>query len=183
MKKGLLLPIIVMVLIAFPQQTKAQSLVNVGIGAELAAPMGDFSDVAELGYGLSARGELTIGPKMMATAHIGYLMWGGKEFGYYTTDYTDIPIMVGIKLSLAAGLYAHGEIGYHFFSMDTEASELAQFTVADLESSDQKFGASVGGGLETPLAPLTALDISVKYNYVADDLSYFSGRIGVKFGL
>lgn len=165
-------------------QTSANAQVGIGIsaGAEVALPMGDFGDFAGTGFGVTVRGEMPVGPMLKVTGLVGYLMWGGEEFVGVTTDYKDIPIMVGAKLSTPTGLYGTAEAGLHLFSFDAEYTS-SFFGTTSTSTSDTKFGFSVGGGYEVPIAPTLDLDIGARYNYVSDNLSFISARVAILFGI
>jgi hypothetical protein len=166
----------------------AQGL-SLSVGAGVNAPMGDFGDAADVGFGADARLQYQIGPMAQLYASLGYFMWGGVDIttsvGSVSTDYKNIPIMVGGKISTPAGIYGLIELGMNMFSWsgETTTTIFGTTTTVEYDDSEAKFGGGVGGGYCMPLSPSVTLDVSAKYNWVQDDLSNILGRVGVVVGL
>ncbi len=186
MKKILAVLVAVVLFVGF---SNAQTKMYLGVGGEIALPMGDFGDYADMGFGGTATFEMSFMPKLNGYAKVGYLMWGGKEYsaGTYkiTTDYSAIPILVGAKYFFAPGFYGLVETGLHMFTFSAESQYTIGGTTVTSSSdvSESKFGFGVGAGYELPIGTKAMLDLSAKYQMVADDLSYVGARVGVKFGL
>ena len=78
MKKVL---ITIVALFLFVGISQAQNKMWLNIGGNVLLPMGDFADVAGVGFGGTAQFEMEFMPQLLGTATIGYFMWGGKDFG------------------------------------------------------------------------------------------------------
>lgn len=157
---------------------------GVSIGGNLALPIGDWSDVADMGFGGTATYEHKFSPNLLGTITAGYLIWGGKEdvegFSY---DYSAIPIMAGVKyfFNPKQGLYAAGQLGLHMFTVDVEFDDpfLSQFSGSESES---EFSFAVGAGYEIPVGPKGAVDLNAMFNIISD-LNYLGFRVAYKFAL
>lgn len=184
MKKSL----IVLFALFIAVSVNAQNI-NLSVGGELSMPMGTFGDAAGIGFGGTVRGEYPINDQIVGIADVGYLMWGGETIdlgglGEITTDYSAIPILVGAKYYFDKGFYAIAQVGLHMFTFEatSKITFLGSTTESSASVSESKFGAGVGAGYELPLGG-GALDINVKYQMVADDLSYLGARVAYKFSL
>ena len=78
MKKMLSFAVILLVAFAM-NNTFAQGKNHVSIGANLALPMGSFSDFAGVGIGGTATFEMGFTPNITGIATAGYISYGGKD--------------------------------------------------------------------------------------------------------
>lgn len=160
----------------------AQSKIVWSAGGNLALPMGSFADAASIGFGATAGAEMQIKDKIVGTATIGYLIWGGKEIdlgfaGKITTDYSSIPILVGGKYFFSNGFYGQGQLGFHLFSAKAESkiSIFGTTTTTSASSSSTDFTIGLGGGYE-----MGKFDFSAAY-YLISNANYLGARIAYKF--
>lgn len=157
---------------------------GIGIGGNLALPIGDWSDFANIGFGGTVSYEHGFSPNLVGTATVGYLIWGGKEdvedFSY---DYSAIPILAGIKyfFTPGKGFYAAAQAGVHLFTVDVEFDDpfLNEFSGS---ASESEFGGAVGLGYEIPMGPKGAVDLNAMFNLISD-LNYLGFRVAYKIGL
>lgn len=180
MKKMLL--VLVILAFAFSMNTTfAQGKNYLGIGANLALPMGSFGDAAGMGFGGSASFEMTFTPNITGIVTAGYLKFGGKDFGFFSYDYSDIPIMAGIKYYFTPGIpfYAIGQIGFNFFNAN--ASYTGPFGISATSSSTE-FGLGLGVGYEVPVGMNGAIDLTGMFNIISD-LNYIGIRAAYRFGI
>lgn len=161
----------------------AQKNITFSAGGNLALPMGSFGDAVGVGFGATVGAEMPVADKIIGTATLGYLMWGGKDInlgiGKITTDFSSIPILVGAKYYFNKGLYGHGQLGLHMFS-STAKSTVTFFgstTTAEASASSTDFTIGVGGGYE-----MGNLDLSVAY-YLISDANYLGARVAYRFKL
>jgi hypothetical protein len=140
----------------------------IDVAYEVSAPMGDLSDGADASWaGFTARYEFNMGKGWDGMITSGYLSFADKD----NQSYSAIPLMIGAKYHFVGGWYGMAETGYHFFS-----------TSGTTKYSDpSEWGFSVGTGYEIPLSDLLSIDISTKYQYNVDDLSYWNTRAGLMF--
>lgn len=152
----------------------------IGAGLELALPMGSFGDIAGTGFGLTGRFEYVYNPNITLMGTLGYIKWGGKDFGIYKWSYSAIPIKGGAKYYLdpaKKGLYGGGEIGLHLFSWKYEGTT-GGIPYSTSESSTE-LGLALVGGYEMPAGESLILDISARYEIISD-LNFIGIRVGVK---
>lgn len=173
---GILVLMIVMTLIAtsaFAQQGKKA----IGAGVELALPMGDFGDAADMGFGATGAFQYGFRPNIDFMGVVGYLHWGGKgDLADLDYSWNAIPIQVGGKYffqTTESRFYVGGLVGFHIFS----------FKVRSESNSETKMGLAPLGGYELKVGENMMLDFQARYQFVADDLSYFGLRVGLNFGL
>jgi hypothetical protein len=185
MKKVL---VTIVALFLFVGISQAQNKMYLNIGGNVALPMGNFGDVAGTGFGGSAQFEMQFTPQLLGTASIGYITWGGKDFGTFSYTYSAIPILVGAKYFFmpSGGFYGHAQLGLYMFSADVESPAIVVggITVGggNVSSSNSEFAFAFGPGYEIPLSPKLMLDVSAAY-IVISDLGHIGIRAGVKFGL
>ncbi len=156
----------------------------ISIGGNIALPMGDFADVANLGFGGTATYERSFTPNIVGQIYAGYLTFGGEDIPGTSDSYSSsmIPIMAGAKYFFqpGKGLYANAQLGVHLFSFDTPEYEFFGVTYGGSETSTE-FSLGLGAGYEMPMGK-NALDISASFNIVSD-ANYIGARIAYKFGM
>lgn len=182
MKK--LLSLVVIILLSFAMtNTFAQGKNYLGIGANVALPMGTFGDIAGTGFGGSASFEMGFTPNITGIVTAGYLKFGGQDFGYFSYDYDAIPIMAGIKYYFAPAtpFYAIGQIGFQIFNANATYSGPFSYGF-DVSGSSTEFGIALGAGYEIPVGTSGAVDVTGTFNIVSD-LNYIGIRAAYRFAL
>jgi len=176
MKKVL---VTIVALFLFVGISQAQNKMYMNIGGNIALPMGNFGDYAGTGFGGSVQFEMQFTPQVLGTASVGYITWGGKDFGDSKWTFSAIPILVGAKYFFmpSGGFYGQAQLGLYMFSWDAEVSDHGK-----LSYTDSEFTFAFGPGYEIPLSPKLMLDVSAAY-IVISDLGHIGIRAGVKFGL
>lgn len=183
MKK--LFSVLFVVLFAFTF-ANAQSKMAVGVGGNLALPMGTFGDVAGMGFGGGASFQYSFSENIVSTATVTYLMFGEKDLsGIGKYSYSIIPIHVGAKYYFGS-FYTSAETGMNLISLtvDIPARTLFGVTIPGSSSStsSSEFGFAVGAGYELPMGK-NALDLSVKYQNYASSTAAINVGVAYKFGL
>lgn len=164
----LLFSLILLVGVSNAQSLQSRSILTFNV--PLNFPLGDFSDAAGTGYGLTADFEFGLGGSWSGTVTSGYLAFA--ESNGFT--YSAIPLVVGAKLYLSGGWYGNLETGFHFYSFD------GPFGISD---SKTEWGFALGTGYAIALSDNIGLDVSTKYQYNGDNLSYWNTNLGLMFGL
>lgn len=180
MKK--LFSIVVLLVFAFSlNNTMAQGKNHLGIGLNLALPMGAFGDAAGMGFGGTISYEMDFTPNITGIASAGYLKFGGKDFGFFSYDYSDIPIMAGIKyyFTPATPFYGIAQIGFQIFNANASYSGPYGF---DVSGSSTEFAFSIGAGYEIPVGLNGAVDLTGTFNLISD-LNYIGIRAAYRFGI
>ncbi len=141
------------------------------LGANLAAPVGDFGDAAGIGFGLSGRYEAGINENLTWNGTLGFLSFSDSEdLGF---NYSMIPITGGLKYYFTEnfnGFYAGADLGIYIVRAKGE------FLGVDVDESDSEFGFAPGAGYH-----INNIDIQASFNLVGD-ADYFGIRVGYTFG-
>lgn len=178
------LMIFALVLFAFSSLVYAQNL-TYGANLELAMPMGDFSDMASMGFGGSAQAEYAINEQVTGIGSIGYLMWGGKD-NYKDMDYSwsCIPIKAGAKYALGeSGLYGVLELGIYMFSYEYDFEYVGFYDETyhiTGDESESEIGFAPGIGYQMPFMEKYKLDFSAQYE-MAGDFDFLGIDVGIRF--
>jgi hypothetical protein len=122
----------------------------VGVDGALVLPMGDWADVAGLGFGALGRFEYALDPQLSATGRVGYLVHLEKNDTYKTSE---LPLLAGLRYGLSEGpdgLYLAGEAGLVNFTFRRPVAPAVFGTsVSEGEKksdSELKFGLTAGAG-------------------------------------
>lgn len=146
---------------------------GIGVAAVGQMPVGDFKDVADLGFGGLAGIEVGTYPGLALTARAGYIqhLQNDDEFSVRL-----IPILGGVKLNVpATPLYAAGELGAAITRVRYEG---ADFPFIDEEESETNMAWTAGVG-----ANLGALDLRLMFGvWDAANMSE-TMTIGVSLGI
>ncbi len=175
--------VIALMLLAFSSVVFAQGI-TYGADLELALPMGDFGDMANMGFGATGQVEYGINDKIVATGSVGYLMWSGKDT-YEDMDYSwsCIPIKAGAKYNFGeSGLYGIFELGMYMFSFEFDYEYDYGYGVTSIsgDDSESEFGFAPGIGYQKSLTEKMDLDLSLQYE-MAGDFDYLGIDIGIRF--
>jgi len=170
MKKLLftLFSVLMLVGISNAQSLKSPNILSVG--TQLNFPMSDFSNVASTGWGITGQYEFHLGGAWTGTLTSGYLGFAENN----GSTYSAVPLVVGTKLYFVSGFYGMVETGFHFYNWDGPLNT---------SSSKTEWGYSLGTGYAIPLSENIGLDLSTKYQYNVDNLSYWNTYVSIMFGL
>ena len=146
---------------------------GISLGGNVYFPVGDWAEVAAIGYGGSATYEHQMGRNLAGVIYAGYSVFDGDEEG---TSWSMIPVLAGAKFYFSPKMdwYIAGLIGANFVTAET--------TVLGVEgtASSTEFAFSANLGYELMLSEKGALDITGGFMYI-NDLSYFGLRLAYKF--
>ena len=174
-------------LIIFAGFSNSQSKMALGVGGNLALPMGSFGDVAKLGFGGGAKFEYELQPNINLTGSAQYLMFGAKD-DIVGVDWSIIPILVGGKYYFSPGVYGMAELGMNFWSTKVKTPEIRVGGVVvvpsqEVSSSGSDFGFAFGAGYELPVGKSGVLDLSAKFQQYASSTSAINIGVAYKFSL
>jgi opacity protein-like surface antigen len=153
-------------------QDPAMSGAKLGIGAEFAFPMGNFGDIADLGYGASLTYIHPLGSALKVTGSAGYTRFDYKEdvLGYSLKS-EHIPLKAGLRYYVAENFFLGGELGA---------------SIPTVKNSKTSFAYAPGLGVEFPVADKGAVELGARYEAWSAN-SNTSGFIGLRlaynFGL
>ncbi|GAA4198204.1 hypothetical protein GCM10022289_06600 [Pedobacter jeongneungensis] len=103
-------------LIAFlfssPTLLKAQNSANIGIGAEIGLPSGNFSNLSGIGSGASVKADFPVTENFALTLNAGFMNFFGRRNQLFNVqDLTYAPLKAGLKYQLGESFYAEGQLG------------------------------------------------------------------------
>lgn len=85
---------------------------QIGVGADVGIPTGDFGDGAKTGFGGYAKGLFGIGEAGQITFTTGYTTYKFK--GGYDGNFNIIPLLAGYRHNFS-GFYAEPQVGYGIY--------------------------------------------------------------------
>jgi opacity protein-like surface antigen len=115
----------------------------------------DGDDQVKMSGGLAFRTNLA--PMLMTELGASY-----RNDEYFNGDLTvhQWPITASLYLTPVPALYAGAGVGWYHTTLDyADALGISNTT-------DEKFGVHVGGGLQVPLAPMASLDLGGRYVFM-----------------
>ena len=158
------------------------------IGGEvgLCVPMGDFGDVANIGFGLNGVFNYYLNSDMFLGAMIGYYT--------YTTDvdgwsFSNIPIVGGFYYHLTTDgtfrTFIGGEIGINFVSTEVETITgynmmTGEYTYGTISSSDSKVSIAPCVGAVIPMSPKMEFVPKLRYT-IMDGADSFVISAGLRW--
>lgn len=162
----------------------------VGLNGTLSVPIGDFNDVAKMGYGLSGSFLYELSDRFEATGTLGFISWGGDkiEIGNTSVEATEsmttIPFLIGGRYYFddkELSPYAGGELGMHIFSSSGTSSISGGINIGETKGeTNVYFGFGFGGGAVYELDSSFKLDGSLQYNIINAENS--QGFFSLEFG-
>jgi opacity protein-like surface antigen len=117
----------------------------------------DGDDETKLSGGLAVRGDLL--PFLMA--EIGASYRNDTYFGG-DLDVRQWPVTASLYVKPFPAVYAGGGVGWYHTTFDYESE------TGIPNRTEEEFGVHVGGGLQIPIAPIAALDLSGRYVFMQD---------------
>jgi hypothetical protein len=180
--KSLLVTLLIAVsLVGF---TSAQPKMSIGAGAVVALPMGTFGDIAGTGFGATGAFEISFMPQLVGIGQIGYISWGGKDFGEFSYGYSAVPLLFGVKyyFTPTVPFYGTASLGFHFLNANAEFKGIGGFGAFSASGSSTEFTFVLGAGYEVPVSPKVSLDFTGTFNIISD-ANYVGIRAGAKYTL
>lgn len=116
MKKTFLSFAVIISAIGANAQAKSPSVnmdqkVRFSLGAELAAPLGNFKKTYSFGFGGSVQGDYWVDPTFAITLHAGYINF--RSTGVTTSI---IPVLGGVKYNFSPQFYGSAQLGIGIFT-------------------------------------------------------------------
>lgn len=94
---------------------RAQSNINLSLGAELSLPVGTFGDVYSFGIGASGQANFGIGGTAALTLYAGYISYSLKStYGSGSQGY--IPLLGGVQFGLSPKVFGSAQLGVTNFT-------------------------------------------------------------------
>jgi|GEM_PF-3271520 len=170
--------VLFLAMIIFPASILAQGepgymKQSLGVTGELSVPVGDFSDIAGIGYGGMAKYQYGVDGKTAVTVSAGYLVWSKKDLGVAgTIQPKAFEVMAGGKFYFAQDLFGSLEGGLYFLSY----SRTGQF--ANVAGTATRFMMPVGVGWQK-----NGFEIGARYYLFNANANSFSFTLGYNWTL
>jgi outer membrane protein W len=162
----------------------ANAQIKVGAGLGIALPMGDFGDMAKMGFGGGVSGKYMLNDNMALGLGVGFYSFSPKNsISGYDVKYSIMPIAASFTYYFATeGFkpYAGADLG--FYSFKTKVT----YSGASASTSVSKLGFAPTVGFEYGLSDALALDVNAKYNYITTEgsaLTYVGVNVGLVYSL
>ena len=148
---------------------------GISIGGNVYFPVGDWANIANIGYGGSVSYEHPLGKNVAGVIYSGYTYFGGDTEGF---SWTMVPLVAGAKFYFTPKLdwYIGGLLGVEFVTAK------ATFLGIESSASSTEFLGNVNLGYEIKTSEKGAVDISAGFLYI-NELSYFGARLAYIFKL
>lgn len=167
--------VLFLIIILFVSGSLIAQQPGISIGGNVYFPVGDWAEIASIGYGGSVTYEHPMGRNIAGVIYSGYTYFGGDEEGL---SWSMIPLVAGAKFYFTPKLdwYMAGLLGVNFVTAKTT------FLGSEVSASSTEFAGNGNFGYELKTSDKGALDISAGFVYISD-LSYFGMRLAYIFKL
>jgi opacity protein-like surface antigen len=168
-------------------QEKAPMLV--GGQLELGLPMGEYSDMVGLGFGVAGNFHYGIQPRLWLIGSLGYERFPYESEVFLNREGSDAAFFVqaGARYEMSEGdeivPYVGAKIGLHFWATKVTATNFGGMTLDD--RSGAAIGLSPMFGVTYPITTSISLDAALKYTILVrdtkdnGDATFFSLQAGV----
>ena len=166
---------------------------SIGVSATFSIPVGDFNDIATMGYGLKGNFFYGISKKFELTGSAGFISWG-RDIPTITEilkaeangSFTSIPIMAGARLYFPQRElmpYATVELGMHVFGISDYTITIDGKETKYKGSTNVDFGFGFGGGVAYEITDGFKIDGNIKYNNINDinSIAHITMELGFLF--
>jgi hypothetical protein len=152
---------------ASAQAIWGQGKMSVGVGAELALPMGSVGDVYGMGIGGLGLFQYGLNQDILLTGQLGYTMFAEKTVGTVKSKFSALTILAGGKYNLSKvvtpGFYGMLQLGIYSASVTATAPTytipgVGTFGGGSFTGSSSEFVFAPGVGMQ-----FGPIDASVKY--------------------
>ena len=148
---------------------------QIGIGAEVGIPTGDFGEAMKAGFGGAVKGLYGIGTAGQITGTIGYTsfkMKGSSEDAKMSIGI--LPILAGYRHNFS-GFYVEPQVGYSIVRAKVDMLGQSE------SDSEGAFAWAAGAGYQ-----ISGLDLGVRYQASTKDggsMGFFGFRVAKNFSL
>lgn len=186
----------VLLLFSFITLQAQRNPMSVGVNAAVSIPMGDFNDVATMGFGLNGTFLYGVSEVFEVGGSVGFISWDGDKVEIENTSVeatessTDIPILAGLRYYFPQRNlkpYATAELGMHIFTSSGTKSIIGGVETATTKGeTNVYFGFVFGGGAIYEVSKGFNIDGSIRYNIIngdPDSFTHLTLQVGVLFGI
>lgn len=156
-----------------------QTALKLSVGPEFALPVGDLSDVYNLGLGASIQGELNVAKSLNLTASAGYLSFGYKK------EFKDLLEAIGLEAKRDGGIPVKAGAKYYFGEIFYGAAEVgAAFSTTKGGKTAFAYAPGIGGAFK--VSDKSSIDLGVRYeswSRSGGTSSFLGLRVAYAFGI
>ena len=140
--KFFLLVVLFVLAVSVNAQTKAKAAAKdtkgfvIGAGAMVGLPVGDYTSIESLAYGVDLMGEISVAPSFAITVSAGYLDFA-KKSGFSAAKMGMIPVLAGAKINFSDKLYGSAQAGLSFSTASGGGSAFTYAPGIGLKISDK----------------------------------------------
>ena len=164
--------IVLLAFVLISSVSYSQNRISVGLGYDVAFPMGDLADVVKIGHSWTLFGEYPINPKYSVQLLTGYTIYAANtgEIGYQgkviTFDLKSIPIKGAVKYFIYDEFFLIGELGVNLIKVSANFQDAYGVTTTESSDFQAKFAMGAGFGTSFKLSDQSLINITSKYLYV-----------------
>jgi opacity protein-like surface antigen len=140
----------------------------------LALPMGDFGDIANIGFGAGVGISVPSSPELGFRGEISYIHFTTEDLGDIEYKFSMIPVVFLAEYDLDSA-YLLGGLGIIWRKSKIEFDE-DEFFGGSVSDTDTELGLILGGGLA--LSP--SMNLEARLNIISDS-NFLSAHVGFKF--
>jgi len=151
---------------------------KISAGAELALPVGDFSNAFSVGFGATGKAFYGLTSESSITGTLGYIHFPMKSEPGISGHVGMIPLQFGYYHDFG-GFYIEPQLGLTFLNSKVEMKGMDDFFGFDFSgtSSETKFGLGLGGGYS-----FGDWDIGVRYQII-QHANFLGARVAYSFDI
>ncbi len=184
-----------LILFSFISLQAQRNPMSIGVNAEVSIPLGDFSNIASMGFGLNGKFIYGLSDVFETTGSIGFISWTRDvptitEVIEASVDgsFTSIPIMAGLRYYFPQRNlmpYATAELGLQIFTTSDYTITISKIDTKYTGATDVNFGFAFGGGAVYEVSKGFKIDGNLKYNVISAEssLAHLTLQVGVLFGI
>lgn len=168
----------------------------VGLNGTLSLPLGDFSDIASTGYGVSGNFYYTVSENFDVTGSLGFISWN-RDAGQLSESVSaeasgtklTIPILVGGRYYFEGDNlkpFGAAKFGFHIFNSSDYKVTVNNVVLLDEKGeTNVNFGFSLGGGAIYEITKTFNFEGALMYNVISGDnsLAHLTIDLGFKIAI
>lgn len=151
---------------------------KITVGAELALPVGDLSNLSSIGFGATGKVFYGLTNESSITGTLGYIHFPMKSHPGMSGHVGMIPLQFGYYHDFG-GFYIEPQLGLSFMNTKLEMKGMDDFFGFDFSgtSSETKFGLGLGGGYN-----FGDWDVGVRYQII-QHANFLGARVAYSFDI
>lgn len=187
-------PIILIFLISTILQAQTSNKA-IGLNGTISVPIGNFNDIAKIGFGASGTFFYELSNNFEATGSLGFISWGADKISVGNTSIeatesaVTIPLLIGGRYYFNHNIftpYISGEVGMQIFSSSATQAVVANIETEKIDGeTNVYFGFGLGGGIKYQLDTTVFFDANLQYNNISakESIGHIALEIGFIIGI